>query len=1030
MNARMTRINRSSHIFKLLLSIIGFFTLICSFAVRSNAVANETLSIQDGLPDSVIFSIVKDNKGYMWLGTTGGLSRYNGYDFTNYQHDPADALSLSNNSISDLILTSQGEIWAATWGGGISIFNDDGELIRKLQHNDNTNKSISSNFVQSLLEDDKGNIWIGTATTGLDYYNAESGIIQNFRHSETNDNSLSDNRVWSLVADKNGDLWIGTSNGLNHYNPASNIFRVFQHNESSGNTLNSNQVRELHFLNESDLLIGTQEGMNRLNINTGQLTRIHQQTINHTQLDFSSTVNAFAFDPEFNVVWVGTDSGLMSYSPANNSLLPIPYQSVNVNFTNERIRVIHRSDSGLLWLGTRGGGVIKLNPRASLFYLLAPQMAVTAILPATDITWLGTHQGLYRTIRKTSNSLTAMTEQVLYQDKPLTNIFAIEQAPDGTVWVASRRGLFYTDQQQNLQLFADSEQTEFRSILFSGNTLWTGTSEGLRAINMVTHEYQTIYPKGSAFRAVLRKDEIMDRLYEDKNGVIWAGTKYGTLYRKQPGEQNYEFYLEVGTSSIFALHQLNNKTLLIGSNLGLHQLDLDTDILSPFESLNELMGKAVGSILQDSENNIWLATRNGLTKFDPTTGRFINLDYTDGLITTDFIPTSQAIDNEGKFYFGSQDGVVTFQPEHIQIDQTPPVIRQDVIYVNHKPVHLKKSTDGNYHLELTHTDKFLTIAYSLLDLSTAKINQFRHRLEGFEKEWVNTGNQRQVSYTNLDPGEYTFRAQGINRAGIRTSTDLTIFIHVSPPWWNTLWAKAIFVMLLFMTSWSLHRVRISGLKRKQRELEIRVAERTKELEIANNQLKEVSSVDFLTKLINRRGFIERAEVEIARTLRDDSEICIALVDIDNFKIFNDVYGHNCGDTILKFIAQHFKNNIRKQDIVARWGGEEFIVLMPNTSLEQGLIAFEKLRSSISKQTWRYQDQALSITATFGVVKYVEGESIDACVSEAGKALYQGKRSGKNRVMAANRNLTDSESLAAAEEEKPEKLRFENLSYDD
>lgn len=977
------------------------FACFCVLSFTQSSYANlatERISISDGLPDSVVFALAQDNRGYLWFGTTNGLSRYNGYEMKNFNNDPLSSNFLSNNSISHLQIDHQQRLWISTWGGGVNVMSLDGQVQLLLQQKESEANNISSNFVQVTYEDSQGYIWIGTATAGLDKYDPSTGKVTNYRTQDLYASSLSDNRVWCIIEDQKGNIWIGTSNGLNRFNPSQETFTNYYYNSKNPNSLNNNQVRSLHLLDQNRLLVGTQEGVSVMDLNTEKFSIVKAPTKALAEITKMLTVNRFVKDTHLNTVWVLTDRGLFTIDPVTEQFSKLPFQNAYYNFQNTRLRSAVVDENGLLWIGTRSTGVIKVNPRASLFRTYGKNIAVTAVLASNaNIAWLGSYQGLYRGLLDDESSLQPM----LYEGKPIGNVFAIKQAASGEIYVATWRGLYRLKQDSwdaELELLPNTKQYEYRSLAFTKNYLWTGSTKGLIRYSLDTLKSKNVYPSGSPFQKVLKRDEILDQLFVDRNNVLWAGTKYGRLYRLQPNAEGYEFYIEVGTSTIFSIEQAEGNGLWIGSTDGFFYLDLTTGVLEE-KSADRFTSKTVGSIVTDNQNKIWLATRNGLSLFNPENSRLTSISHVDGLVSADFYPSSYSKDKNGNLYFGAQEGVTIISPENIQISQEAPTVRQDEILINHNTVIPTLNQDGIHEITLEHTDKFLSIGFSLLDLSSVSLNQYRYMLEGFDEDWVSWSKKRIATYTNLDPGTYHFRAQGLSRAGLVSENDYQLIIHVLPPWWNTWWARLTGILLITFIYTIIHMMRVRGLKQEQKALEQRVTDRTQELETLNQQLKEISSVDFLTQLINRRSFLDRTDIEISRAKREGSPICLALIDIDNFKIFNDVYGHKCGDMVLTFVAQHFRKNVRKEDIVGRWGGEEFIILMANTSLEQGLIAFEKLRSSIAKQTYRYKDQALSITATFGVTLVNLDAPIDVSISEADKALYQGKRAGKNRVVA-------------------------------
>ncbi|MBN7796121.1 sensor domain-containing diguanylate cyclase [Parahaliea mediterranea] len=197
-------------------------------------------------------------------------------------------------------------------------------------------------------------------------------------------------------------------------------------------------------------------------------------------------------------------------------------------------------------------------------------------------------------------------------------------------------------------------------------------------------------------------------------------------------------------------------------------------------------------------------------------------------------------------------------------------------------------------------------------------------------------------------------------------------------------------------------------------LEEEVAERTARLTEANHRLFEAARIDPLTGVNNRRGFFAAAESEVGRAFRGGRPFSVVLADVDHFKPVNDRLGHACGDHVLTCLAGILRQAVRKSDLVARWGGEEFILLLPETDAEGAVLLAEKIRRQIAGSTIDYGDASLQLTMTFGVAEHRRGESLDSCVSRSDEALYRGKREGRNRVVAASHIEIAPDQVSASE----------------
>lgn len=156
--------------------------------------------------------------------------------------------------------------------------------------------------------------------------------------------------------------------------------------------------------------------------------------------------------------------------------------------------------------------------------------------------------------------------------------------------------------------------------------------------------------------------------------------------------------------------------------------------------------------------------------------------------------------------------------------------------------------------------------------------------------------------------------------------------------------------------------------------------------------------DSLTQVPNRNAYNERVELEFRRWKRHKQPICIAVVDIDHFKRINDSFGHAAGDKTLQVIAQNISKCLRATDFFARWGGEEFVVLLPQTGLEHVKKPLEAIRKQIQRIPFKFREKSVTITASLGATNFVVGDTISSAFERADKALYDAKNNGRNRCI--------------------------------
>jgi diguanylate cyclase (GGDEF)-like protein len=281
---------------------------------------------------------------------------------------------------------------------------------------------------------------------------------------------------------------------------------------------------------------------------------------------------------------------------------------------------------------------------------------------------------------------------------------------------------------------------------------------------------------------------------------------------------------------------------------------------------------------------------------------------------------------------------------------------------------------------------------------------FRYRLRGLDSDWVDVGGRRQAYYTKLPPGRYRFEVQGANGDGAWNSEAAQLNLVVAPYFWQTGWFRVLCGLVLVFAWVALYRFRVRYLVQRNRELEDRVNQRTSELqeaikvvEAAHRALHEQATKDGLTNLWNRRTIFEMLGNEIARADYEGLSTCVLMVDVDHFKVINDTYGHLVGDTVLQGVATRIVDLTRATDFAGRYGGEEFVIVLPGCSLTDGMKRAEEFRYGIADMTLRTSSGPLRVTCSFGVAASSNTLPVEALIHQADEALYSAKRSGRNCI---------------------------------
>jgi len=528
-------------------------------------------------------------------------------------------------------------------------------------------------------------------------------------------------------------------------------------------------------------------------------------------------------------------------------------------------------------------------------------------------------------------------------------------------------------------------------------------------------------------------------LQTDPQGMLWIGTGRGGLSMLNPASEHFTRHLHnsdnPGTiihNTVQALYIDREGAVWCGTAGGLSRFDPVSSRFTNYTTREGLPADSIYGILGSEDGTIWLSTGHGISRFDPKSGMFENFDVLDGLQSNQFNLFASHLAEDGEMFFGGPNGLNVFYPYQIHKNTyQPQVVLTDFQLFNQslEPGHelLPFAINEMDKLSLTHQHTVFTVKFSALNYQIAEHNLYQYKLEGFDKDWSPPSSKRSATYTNLDPGQYTFLVRGSNNDGIWSEVSKALPIQIAPPWWQTtLFQTAFAVGVLGLVSGGVH-LRFRNIRKHTLELEKHVQQRTvelreevvqrqkieqellkanlqlqeqlKEITHLKDQLHELAIRDDLTGLYNRRYLSETLKTDLSRAQRRGDSVCAILLDIDHFKSINDTYGHSAGDQVLMDISEIICSSIRQEDTACRYGGEEFLIITSGLGTEKALDRAEKIRVLVNETVTEYNGDRIQVTISAGVASFPEHASgSDDLLNKADLALYQAKRMGRNRVM--------------------------------
>jgi two-component system sensor histidine kinase ChiS len=812
------------------LLVVLLVAVLLSSAARANQASFmfENFAAEQGLDNVYVLKVLQDGQGFIWVATEGGLYRYDGYTFKRFSHDPDDPTSLGGNYIHNLYIDAQGILWASVLRSGFAQYNAKTETFINYRHDPQNANSLSSNDVTALIEDKKGDLWITTFGGGLNHFDRQTGTFTHYRYDVNDPTSISDDRLYTVLEDRQGVIWVGSRDGgLNRFDTQTGLFTRYQYDGNDPASLSHNKVFTLLEDNIGGLWVGTRGGgINRLDRSTGQFERFVHKTSDYYSLSHDWVYAVF--EDQAGSLWVGTrGGGLNRLDRKTRRFHRYQHDAQNKrSLADNNIRSITQDRNGLIWLGSYGGGISKFDPASERFGLVQhddnnPNSlgsgSVQAILKdSSQIIWVGTDNGLSR-YDEEANLFSHYQHQF---DDPQSlsdnNISALFEDSSGILWVGTyQHGLNrfnlnngivtrYRHDPKNKQSLSDDIIYVIHQDRFGD--LWVGTQTGLNRMNLNTNKF-TRYSHSDGVPDSIAHDSI-NTLYTGTDGSLWVGTN-GGLSHFNHQNQRFSNYIHdpnninsLSNNRVLGIHQDAQGMLWIGTDGGLNQLDLQTGQFSTVREKQGLASDNVSSVLSDSQHNLWLGLDGkGIAMYNPILGVIKNYIGAEAGCSTDFNSHFQAAD--GQLFYG-RNGYCAFYPDVVfRPSQPGPLVFTDFRLLNRSvstqvvapDSPLSQVINHTDELTLTHKDNVLSFEFAALHYIDATNNQYKYKLDGFNRDWIATGaDNRRATFTNLSAGNYTFRVKASNHQGLWSEQERAIEMTILPAPWLTWWAYAIYTL--------------------------------------------------------------------------------------------------------------------------------------------------------------------------------------------------------------------------------------------
>ena len=824
----------------------------------------ETLTIADGLVSNEANVFLQDRQGFLWIGTFGGLSRFDGGSFVNFLHDPADSTSLGHNSVNSLFEGQDGALWVGT-DGGLDRFDPATETFTHLRHNPENPATLGTSFVRAVVGGPDGTIWAGTWGGGLNRIDPETGAVARVR-ADSSAAHAAPLAVHALVAGEDGTLWTGGSTGLSHFDPTTETFTHVRRDPADPASPLLPTVTALCRDRAGRVWAGTvEDGLFRYDPATQRV--VHYPNQPETSGALANPWVLSIVETRDGTLWAGTNgAGLHRYDPDTDSFDRFPFDPSDPrSLRDDNVLALLETRDGVLWAGTYGG-LARRHPLSRVVAREAVRPGDATSLSSNDVTafaedtdgalWVGTNGGA---LNRRDPVTGAFSHVVIDPSAPGTlasdRVFDVAVDADGVVWASTFAGLYHrAPTARRFERFTDPEGGVeiVLPLLAADGHLWAG-GDGVLDIDTETG-WTVRYPLASRFATISSID--VREMLPDPDGGMWVGT-YEGLYRLDPRARRWtRVRLEptAGPSAarpeITGLARDPSGALWVGTGDGLYRLDGAGP--TRFHRADGLPNTDVTDITVDRLGRLWVLTVAGLSVRDPATGRFVSYGTSDGLGGGQELYQSP---RTGRFYVGTPRGYNAFDPADLDVEPPPPAPVLTGLQVDGEPARvgaegspLARPLSATDRLRLGHDDRVATIRFASLDFRAPSAHRYAIRLDGFDDDWRDLGPQREATFTNLDAGRYTFRVRSAGRDGV-WGEETALAVTVRPPWWRSWWAVALYALAAAgLTALVVRDRRRRTQLRHQLEMEHLEAETLRDLDRAKSQFFANVSHEFRTPL--------------------------------------------------------------------------------------------------------------------------------------------------------------------------------------
>jgi len=846
------------------------YLLLCFFVVfaavyKAQFARFNRITVDDGLTQNSIISMIQDKKGFIWLGTYNGLNKYDGVKITNYNANIDDSTAIFNGAIRCLYADDDDNLWGGTAGGVFKMNLRTGK-ITNFKYDSLNKNCLSNEIVNTIAEFEPGKLYIGT-NDGLNILDKKSGKFTVFRKMGQNSIPFLSDRIKHMVKDTRGHIWFSHLNaGITEFDPATGKCKYYSSNEGH-NKINSNSVRALYLDKKGYLWVSCwNAGANVIDTKTGKIYSSQDSSHIIKMLKHAALISAFHEDEKGNIWCATAERGLVRISSDYNSITFFENnKDDSETISDNTIFTIMQDRSGLLWAGTWQGGVNTLNLRTLHFGYFKHESTKPNSLSENSVQCFGKksetevyvgHSGgvdIFNLEKKTFSKfpIDESNPNSLRKNSIVLEVYT--DPKDSSVWFSTSGGYPYRYFPKNKK-YANyinkgdtnsfGHHTSYTIIRDDEGKLWIASSlQGLYLYNDLKDNFTSIKSLKGDENTI--SSNSLTKILPDGTGKFWVVTIDAGVNLFDPVTRKNKQYIRDAEGKIFfkdggvsGSYVDRDGNLWLGTTIGLVVLEKGQTKAISFDTLNPIFKSVVYSITQDLSGKIWFASDKGLVCFNQKNLKFDIFQNADGLQGKEFSLNAALTLQNGKLLFGGNNGINVFDPNDLERNTTEPKLVFTDFTVLNKSVKLPYDVAYTNEIDLTYRDYFFSFDFAALDYTNSSENIYEYKLEGFNEAWVNIGNEHRVTFTNLDAGTYTLMVRACNNDGVWCKEPASLTITISPPFWKTKWFYGLCALLIIAIIYAYIKWREQKLLKEKAILESKVEERTIELKEEKQKVEE------------------------------------------------------------------------------------------------------------------------------------------------------------------------------------------------